>query len=171
VSLEVPAGAELTRRLAGVLHALYLLFNAGYDSEQPAAPIRQDLCAEALRLGHLLTQHPRTDLPDTHALLALFCLQAARLPARTDAHGHLVLLEDQDRAAGASRSLPAGCATWAGPPTRPKPAPTTCRRALPWSTAAPLRTRRRTGPPSAGCTTSCWRGGRRRWWPCTAPWP
>ena len=97
VMLEVPAGAELTRRLAGVLHALYLLFNAGYDSEQPAAPIRQDLCAEALRLGQLLTQQPRTDHPDTHALLALFCLQAARLPARTDAQGHLVLLEDQDR--------------------------------------------------------------------------
>ncbi|WP_210521543.1 RNA polymerase sigma factor [Hymenobacter terricola] len=97
VSLEVPTGAELTRRLAAVLHALYLLFSEGYDSEQPAAPIRQELCAEALRLALLLTRQPRTDCPDTHALLALFCLQAARLPARTDAQGQLVLLEQQDR--------------------------------------------------------------------------
>jgi RNA polymerase sigma-70 factor (ECF subfamily) len=38
-----------------------------------------------------------TGRPEVHALLALFLLQASRLPARTDSAGGLVLLADQDR--------------------------------------------------------------------------
>jgi RNA polymerase sigma-70 factor (ECF subfamily) len=35
--------------------------------------------------------------PAAHALVALMAFQAARLPARVDANGEMVLLEDQDR--------------------------------------------------------------------------
>jgi RNA polymerase sigma-70 factor (ECF subfamily) len=52
---------------------------------------------EALRLGRLLEGRPATSGPSTLALLALMCLLAARLPARVDASGRLVLLEAQDR--------------------------------------------------------------------------
>src|SRR5262249_32112060 len=37
-------------------------------------------------------------VPSAHALVALMALQAARLPARVDVNGEIVLLEDQDRA-------------------------------------------------------------------------
>jgi len=42
-------------------------------------------------------EHPRGNEPRTHALLALMLLNAARLPARVDAAGNLLRLEEQDR--------------------------------------------------------------------------
>jgi RNA polymerase sigma-70 factor (ECF subfamily) len=60
--------------------------------------VRADVCQEAIRLGALLAEHPAGDLPRTHALLALMLFNAARLPARVDDEGNLLLLKDQDRA-------------------------------------------------------------------------
>jgi RNA polymerase sigma-70 factor, ECF subfamily len=76
---------------------LYLLFNEGYSARQGEDLIRQELCAEAIRLGQLLAAHPVGAVPKLHALLALMFLQASRLPARVDAQGDLRLLADQDR--------------------------------------------------------------------------
>ncbi|MGE3345041.1 MAG: DUF6596 domain-containing protein, partial [Vicinamibacterales bacterium] len=59
--------------------------------------VREDLCAEAVRLARLLTQHPRTATPESHALVALLLLQSARLPARLTEAGELALLAEQDR--------------------------------------------------------------------------
>ena len=59
--------------------------------------IRKDLCFEALRLGRLLASSSIA-APRVHALVAVMALQAARLPARIDEAGDLILLEDQDRA-------------------------------------------------------------------------
>jgi RNA polymerase sigma-70 factor, ECF subfamily len=60
--------------------------------------VRRDLCDTAIHLCAQLAAHPVTDLPKTHALLALMLLQAARLPARTGDAGELSLLDAQDRA-------------------------------------------------------------------------
>lgn len=97
ITLVVPTGPQLKNRLDSVLRAVYLLFNEGYVSSQPDITIRQDLCAEALRLARLLTDHPATNTPSADALLALFCFQTARFQARHNAWGDLVLLPDQDR--------------------------------------------------------------------------
>ncbi len=97
VPFEIPAGAELARRMAGVLQALYLLFNEGYKASGGETLVRADICQEAIRLAMLLAEHPAGDLPRTHALLALMLLNAARLPARVDDEGNLLLLKDQDR--------------------------------------------------------------------------
>src|SRR5207245_320032 len=77
--------------------ALYLLFNEGYHGNHPVETVRAELCAEAVRLCALLAESPATGSPATHALLALMCLSAARLPGRLDAHGELLALEAQDR--------------------------------------------------------------------------
>jgi len=50
-----------------------------------------------MRLVELLLEHPLAATPVTHALAALMCLHAARLPARVDASGNLISLFDQDR--------------------------------------------------------------------------
>lgn len=97
VAFEIPAGAELTGRLEGVLETLYLLFNEGYKATMGDRLVREDVCAEAIRLTSLLAAHPAGDQPRTHALLALMLLNAARLPARVDDRGNLLLLESQDR--------------------------------------------------------------------------
>lgn len=98
IALEVPMGAALVPRLEVVLKAIYLLFNEGFHSASKDEVIRRDLCEEALRLSLLLTRHSVSGLPKTHALRSLLCFQASRLDARMDENGHLVLLENQDRA-------------------------------------------------------------------------
>jgi RNA polymerase sigma factor (sigma-70 family) len=85
---------NLGERLTAVESALYLLFNEGYQSSRRDQAVRHDLCREAIRLTSLLVERGE---PRTRALLALMCLDAARLDARVDEHGELVLLEDQDR--------------------------------------------------------------------------
>ena len=97
IKLKVPAGALLSQRLEAVLNTLYLLFNEGYNSSHPEQLIREDLCAEAMRLCHLLTENKLTNQPATRALLSLICFQSSRLGARLDDHGHIILMEQQDR--------------------------------------------------------------------------
>ena len=95
--LEIPEGEALNDRLEQVLGAIYLLFNEGYNATNHDDLIREDLIEEALRLGQLLIDHPRTARPEVHALLALMIFHAARSEARLDTHGAIVLLQDQDR--------------------------------------------------------------------------
>jgi RNA polymerase sigma-70 factor, ECF subfamily len=94
--LTLPGKSELRERLESVLEAIYLMFSAGYAAGAGEELIRQDVCLEALRLGRLVAASNMA-LASADALVALMALQAARLPARTDAAGDLVLLEEQDR--------------------------------------------------------------------------
>jgi len=94
ISLDIP---ELSPRLDAVLQALYLLFNEGYKASQGEELVRKDLCDEAIRLTTLLVEHPTGNRPKTHALLSLMLLSGARLSARVDAEGNLLLLAEQDR--------------------------------------------------------------------------
>jgi RNA polymerase sigma-70 factor (ECF subfamily) len=98
VVLEVPPADRLGERLESVHRVLYLTFNEGYNASSAEQPIREELCEEAARLCHLLCQHQHCSTPATRALLALMLFHAARLDARHDGHGSLILLEDQDRA-------------------------------------------------------------------------
>jgi RNA polymerase sigma-70 factor, ECF subfamily len=96
IAYEVPRGDRLADRLDAVLRVLYLVFNEGYDASEGASLIRRDLCAEAIRLARVVaTLMP--DEPEAAGLLALLLLTDARRPARVDADGALVRLEDQDR--------------------------------------------------------------------------
>jgi predicted RNA polymerase sigma factor len=99
---------ELETRLGAVHQALYLLFNEGYHGASPAGAVRPELCDEALRLTTLLADYDPTATPTTHALSALMCLNAARLPARVDAAGDLVAFFEQDRSRWDERLLSAG---------------------------------------------------------------
>jgi RNA polymerase sigma-70 factor, ECF subfamily len=94
---DIPAGPELKERLPALIQAIYLLFNGGYTSDDGEALMRRELCAEALRLVTLLTSHPTTATGECQALAALICLHHARADARTDEHGAMILLPDQDR--------------------------------------------------------------------------
>jgi predicted RNA polymerase sigma factor len=80
----------VTERVNAVLHVLYLIFTEGYAS------IRADLSLEAIRLARL-TGRLMPDDGEVVGLLALMLLTEARRAARTDAHGDLVPLADQDK--------------------------------------------------------------------------
>lgn len=97
IAFEIPAGEELARRLESVLHTLYLLFNEGYKASTGEKLVREEICQEAIRLAGLLARHPSGNRPQTHALVALMLLNAARLPARVDEQGNLLRLQEQDR--------------------------------------------------------------------------
>lgn len=84
-------------RRPAVHKVLYLLFTEGYLSSQAESAIREDLCNEALRLTTLLAEHPAGRCPETFALLALMHLHSARMGARQDGSGGLLLLQEQDR--------------------------------------------------------------------------
>ena len=97
IPYRVPRDEDLPDRLAGVLRVVYLIFNEGYTASGGIALVRDDLCAEAVRLGRLLVQL-MPDEAEPAGLLALMLLTQSRRPARTDAAGELVRLADQDRA-------------------------------------------------------------------------
>ncbi len=89
---------QLFTRLPAVQAVLYTLFTEGHLSSHAEHAIRRDLCDEAQRLTQILAEHAVAATPETFALLALMHLHAARMPARQDGSGGLVLLEEQDRA-------------------------------------------------------------------------
>lgn len=98
IRFDLPATDELMeQRLPGILHSIYLLFDAGYLSAHHEQWLRPMLCSDALRLSRLLTAHPATDCPATHALAALLHLTAARMPARVTAEGRPIPLSQQNR--------------------------------------------------------------------------
>jgi RNA polymerase sigma-70 factor (ECF subfamily) len=96
IPYRVPRAHLLPQRLTGVLAVLYLLFNEGYSASAGGEPLRENLCAEAIRLGRALAQL-MPDEPETLGLLALLLLQHSRRHARVDGEGELVTLEEQDR--------------------------------------------------------------------------
>jgi RNA polymerase sigma-70 factor (ECF subfamily) len=96
VEFETPGAAERRTRLAAVSTMVYLIFNEGYGSTPESAEAREALADEAIRLGRLLLRLFPTD-PEIYGLLALMLLQQSRAPARFDANGEIVLLDEQDR--------------------------------------------------------------------------
>ncbi|MFF7883869.1 RNA polymerase sigma factor [Streptomyces sp. NPDC020794] len=89
IPYRIPRDADLPDRVRAVLAVVYLIFNEGYGG-------REDLCAEAVRLGRLLVEL-MPDEPEALGLLALMLLIESRRPARATPGGDLILLSDQDR--------------------------------------------------------------------------
>jgi RNA polymerase sigma-70 factor (ECF subfamily) len=96
IPYRIPDQPDLPGRLAAVLAVLYLIFNEGYTASSGAQLVREDLCAEAIRLARLLSEL-LPDEPEVLGLLGLMLLIEARRPARTTAGGDLLPLADQDR--------------------------------------------------------------------------
>lgn len=97
IEFEIPTGKDLVTRLEMVHAVLYLLFNEGYNSTKTDELIQYDLCAEAMRLGKLLVEHPSVRAPTSPALLSLMCFHAARFQSRLDENNSIILLSQQDR--------------------------------------------------------------------------
>jgi RNA polymerase sigma-70 factor (ECF subfamily) len=98
IPFSVPETSEMPERLDAVLSAIYLIFNEGYAPTRGTPLVRADLCAEAIRLGRLVTTLMAPNPPaEATALLALMLLHDSRREARLDDEGDLVILEEQDR--------------------------------------------------------------------------
>ena len=95
VPFEAPDADERVRRLDAVAAMIYLIFNEGYSAAREDAD-RAQLCDEAIRLARLLVRVVPSE-PEIMVLTSLLLLQHARLPARFDNDGNVVLLDDQDR--------------------------------------------------------------------------
>jgi len=122
IPYRVPPAHLLPERTPGVLGVLYLLFNEGYSATAGADLVRQNLCAEAIRLARVLA----TLMPDeaeATGLLALMLLHDARRTARLDAHGDLVTLEDQDRGKWDAAEISEGVGLLNGALRRGQPGP------------------------------------------------
>ncbi len=96
VPFEAPGAVERAERVTAVAAMIYLLFNEGYAASGGTAHLRVPLCAEAIRLARLLLRLFPGE-PEILGLNALLLLQHARAPARLDAEGAIILLEEQGR--------------------------------------------------------------------------
>ena len=96
IPYEIPALERLSDRLAAVQVVIYLIFNEGYTASAGVNLVRNDLCAEAIRLGRVLCELQPNE-PENIGLLALMLLQDSRRRARVNDRGELVTLEEQDR--------------------------------------------------------------------------
>ena len=109
VPFAPPGPIERAERLSTVATMLYLVFNEGYSATGGTAHIRAALCEEAIRLARLLlTLFPAE--PEIMGLMALLLLQHARTPARLDADGAIVLLDDQNRTLWDAKMIAEGLA-------------------------------------------------------------
>jgi RNA polymerase sigma-70 factor, ECF subfamily len=96
IPYEVPVEDRLGDRRAAVQAVIYLIFNEGYLATSGDALIRQELCAEAIRLARMLCEIDEPE-PENFGLLALMLLHDSRRHARVDDRGMLVTLDEQDR--------------------------------------------------------------------------
>jgi len=96
IPYRVPEHDELPDRLRGVLRVVYLIFNEGYVATEGDRLVREELCAEAIRLGDLLCVLMPGE-PEVWGLSALMLLHDARRAARVDSSGSFVALDAQDR--------------------------------------------------------------------------
>jgi RNA polymerase sigma-70 factor (ECF subfamily) len=96
VAFDTPGAVERAERLTVVAAMIYLVFNEGYSAGGGEAAARAPLCDEAIRLARLLLRLFPGE-PEVMGLTALLLLQHARAPARFDAAGAVVLLENQQR--------------------------------------------------------------------------
>jgi RNA polymerase sigma factor (sigma-70 family) len=109
VPFELPTGEASARRLASVLHVLYLIFSEGYSASVGPELQRSDLSNEALRLVRLLHRLMPDD-PEVAGLLALMLLTDARRRARTGPLGELIPLDEQDRSSWDEDAISEGVA-------------------------------------------------------------
>ena len=165
ISLRIPTPEEFAERLDSVLQVVYLLFNEGYLSHQGEDLVRQELCGRGDRLGELLLARPDTAQPKVHALFALMCLQAARLPARVDSQGDMLLLADQDRSLWNSELLGRGSCTSIKRRRATRSAPIISRPESPRFTLLCRVTRTPSGPSFWSGTTNSWQQSQPLSWP------
>jgi RNA polymerase sigma-70 factor (ECF subfamily) len=95
IPYRIPDPDELSGRLSEVLAVVYLLLNEGYLSTAEPTQSR-DLVDDADWLATLLHELMPTE-PEAAGLLALIRLHRARIDARFDSDGSLVLLQHQER--------------------------------------------------------------------------
>ena len=96
IPYEIPSLEIISDRLLAVQAVIYLIFNEGYAASAGQTLLRNDLCAEAIRLGRVLCEL-LPNQPENMGLLALMLLQDSRRAARVNDRGELVTLEEQDR--------------------------------------------------------------------------
>jgi RNA polymerase sigma-70 factor (ECF subfamily) len=96
IPYEIPAVERIADRLAAVRAVIYLIFNEGYAASTGQSLIRNDLCAEAIRLGRVLCELLPKE-PENLGLLGLMLLQDSRRDTRVNEEGELVTLDEQDR--------------------------------------------------------------------------
>lgn len=95
--LTLPDAGDIDDRLDDMLAAIYAAYSVGFDGAPAGDGKARGVGAEAVWLASLMA-HLRPDAAEAAALLALMLFAEARRPARLDAEGRFVPLDEQDTA-------------------------------------------------------------------------
>jgi RNA polymerase sigma-70 factor, ECF subfamily len=109
IAYRVPGAAELPDRLDGVLTVVHLLFTTGHTAPAGASLVRVELVDRATELARMMASL-MPDEPEARGLLALMILTDARRSTRTDEHGRILLLSEQDRSRWDQAAIAEGAA-------------------------------------------------------------
>jgi RNA polymerase sigma-70 factor (ECF subfamily) len=112
--LRVPPLHRLAERLESVLAVIYVIFNEGYAATAGDSLVRNDIAADAIRLGRMLHELLPKE-PEPLGLLALMLLHDSRRDARVNCRGELVPLEEQDRSLWRRDQIEEGLRSWTRP--------------------------------------------------------
>jgi RNA polymerase sigma-70 factor (ECF subfamily) len=96
IPYRLPGPADLPARVEAVLEVVHLVYTAGHTAAYGEDLTRPDLAARGTDLARMLHLLLPED-PEVAGLLALVLLSESRAAARTDAHGRLAVLAEQDR--------------------------------------------------------------------------
>ena len=154
---------QVRTRLDSVHQALYLIFSEGYHSVRADAPVRDELCREAIRLALLIAEDRTIGTPATDALLAMMYLDLARLAGRVDEEGVFLPLSRQDRSRWDQRLIAVASDTSERQPKEGSSAASTSRRRSRPSTAGHPASSRPIGGGYSN-STKCLRSCRPRQW-------
>lgn len=98
IPYRAPSEDDLPERVGVVLDVIHLVYSSGHTAGFGDALVRSDLASRGVDLARML-HHLLPGDGEVAGLLALLLLTEARRPARVNAQGQLVLMEDQDRRA------------------------------------------------------------------------
>lgn len=97
IPFELPDTDQWRPRLGAVLDAIYAAYGRSWDYSIVADAAVAELRAEAIQLAEVIVASLPME-PEPRGLLALMLYAEARRPARIDAHGRFVPLDEQDPA-------------------------------------------------------------------------
>lgn len=97
IPFAVPGKYVLRERTVNLLKLITYIFELGYNHPDDRIRVSPEVCNTAINLCEVLTKHPKTNIPESRALMAYMLFCGSRLNSIKDMNGNVLKLQEQDR--------------------------------------------------------------------------